>query len=74
MSAATEKTGDVALLPRPITPAERIHIRGRLHDELPRLKHLLETAEGAADGPDPEAALVFLGMLASHILFLLFPL
>ncbi len=74
MSATTEPQGGVALLPRSFTPAERRQLREHLRHELPRLKGLLDAAQDAADGPDPETALVFVGMLASRSLFLLFPL
>jgi hypothetical protein len=74
MPAAAESGGTVALLPRPLTSKERAAARCRLAVELPRLQGLLDAARSAADGPDPEAALVFLGMLTARAAAAVFPL
>jgi hypothetical protein len=64
----------VAAVGRPLSAEERAAVRILLTSELPRLRRLLDAAGSAADGPDPEAALVFLGMLTSRSAALLFPL
>ncbi len=66
--------GVVPLTPHSLSVEERATLRASLADQLPRLHRLLDSAEGAADGPDPEAAQVFLGMLVAQTAALLFPL
>ena len=41
----------------------RSQLRARLRPLVPRIRHLAILAEQAIEGPDPEAALVFLSML-----------
>lgn len=64
----------VPLLPAPLTSSERSTLRVTLTSEVPKLRALLDAASAAADGPDPEAALVFLGMLSARATRVLFPL
>jgi hypothetical protein len=71
--SATESGGAVGFAPRPLTCEERMAVRCCLAAELPRLQGLLAAAQNAADGPDPEAALVFLGMLAARASSAVFP-
>jgi hypothetical protein len=60
-------------VPRAPTPAERERLLAVLREEFPRLRRLLDGAENAADGPDPESALVFLGMMTARAAGILFP-
>lgn len=62
------------LIPRALSSAERVALREQLLLELPRIRRLVEAAEGALDGPDPDAALVMLGFLVARASALLFPL
>lgn len=66
--------GIAAAVGRPPSPDDRAAIRSRILTELPRLRGMLDAAQHAADGPDPEASLVFLGMLTSRASVVLFPL
>lgn len=59
--------------PRVLTPAERDALRVQLRAGLPRLRRLLESTELALNGPDPEAAFVFLGILGRAATDLLIP-
>lgn len=70
---ADESWGAVAFVPRPLTSEERTDLCRCLAVELPHLRRLLDAAEHAADGPDPEASLVFLGLLTSRASAVLFP-
>jgi hypothetical protein len=72
--SANEAGGIVALQPRSLSVEERVVVREVLLTELPHLQRLLEAAKRAADGPDPEASLVFLGMLTTRTTSILFPL
>lgn len=45
----------------------RAHLRTHLRDRIPRVRHLAVLAEQAIEGPDPEAAMVYLRMLRRRI-------
>ncbi len=59
--------------PRPLTSAERDALRAQLLAGLPRLRRLVDSTETALNGPDPEAAFVFLGILGRAASDLLIP-
>lgn len=63
----------VPMEPRPLTADERHALRLFLGQELVRLRNLVDAAETALSGPDPEAAQVFLGMLTARTAAILFP-
>jgi hypothetical protein len=62
---APDDRGDVDAAPAPafsVTEDARRRLRAILRENLPALQHLVGLAVAAAEGPDPEVAVIYLSM------------